>query len=51
LNLFFLILNFFFFETLSECFLPCTVLEDTIKKIGHHAHKRDMMGHSYPIYA
>ena len=39
------------FSNKNECSLPRTVSKNTIKKIGHHPRKRDMMGQSCPIYA
>ena len=40
-----------FFETCPGCSLPSTVSKNTIKIIGHHSRLRDVMGHSYPMYA
>jgi len=40
-----------FFETLLESSLLSTVSKNKIKMIGHYSRLRDMMGHSYPIYA
>ena len=37
-----------FNETFSKCFLPSTVLKNTIKKLSHHTCKRDIMVQSYP---
>ena len=40
-----------FSEALNECSLTSTVLKNTIKVIGDHAHLRDVTGQSHPIYA
>ena len=40
-----------FFVTFPKSSLLSTVSKKTIKMIGHHSRLRDMMGHSYRIYA
>ena len=41
-----------FFKTFLVYSLQISVSKTTMKKIGHHARQRDMMGQSYPtIYA
>ena len=48
---FFFFFCFFVFFFFAECSLLSTVSKNTIKKIGHHARKKDLMGQTYLIYA